>query len=161
MANAFLLAAAIAALAAPAPEAAGRSALDGYSFGMTVAQAQSVPPNRKAFECGRLMTSRCIVYERRLGTIAGTVTIQFSLDDRRIDRIEITPRDAGKRGGTSCEAAWTGLVSFLSETYGAPQAREGNTVHWRADAVAVTATVLQEEDEFCDVTAALTSAVAP
>jgi hypothetical protein len=156
-----LLAGAMATLAVAPSGTAGGSAFDGYTFGMTVAQAESVPPKRKAFECGRLMTSRCIVYQRRMGTLDGTVTIEFSLDDRRIDRIEISPRAVGDRGGTSCDGAWTGLVAFLSDTYGAPQSREGNTVHWRSDATAVTATVLQEEDEFCDVAAALTSADQP
>ncbi len=156
-----LLAGAIATLAVAPSGAPGGSAFDGYTFGMTVAQAESVPPKRKAFECGRLMTSRCIVYQRRLGTLDGTVTIQFSLDDRRIDRIEISPRAVGDRGGTTCDAAWTGLVAFLNAAYGVPQSREGNTVRWRTDAAAVTATVLQEQDEFCDVAAALTSAGQP
>ena len=156
-----LFAGAIATLAIAPSGAAGDSAFDGYSFGMTIAQAEGVPPTRKAFECGRLMTSRCIVYQRRLGTLDGTVTIQFSLDDRRINRIEISPRAVGNRGGTSCDAAWSGLVAFLKDLYGPPQSQEGNTVHWRTDNAAVTATVLQEADEFCDVAAALTSAGQP
>lgn len=150
----------LAPFAALATLAAGpvdkMATFDGYALGMTVAQAEGVSPNRKAFDCGRLMTSRCIVYERRLGTLVGVVTIEFSLDDRRIDRIEIAPRGVGQ-GGASCETAWHGLVDFLSETFGTPQSREGNTVRWRMDAVAVTATVLQQQGEFCDVAAALTS----
>ena len=140
--------------AAPNPQ----PSFDGYALGMTIAEAEAVPPSRKTFDCGRLMTSRCIVYERRLGQIAATVTVQFALDDRRINQIEIVPKDKGERGGSACEAAWTGLVAALSDTYGEPQTREGNTVRWRTGAMTLTATVLQEEDEFCDVAASLTSA---
>jgi hypothetical protein len=156
-----LFAAAIATLAVASSGAAGASTFDGYAFGMTIAQAEGVAPKRKTFECGRLMTSRCIVYRRRLGTLDGTVTIQFSLDEHRIDRIEMSPIAMSGRGGKSCDAAWSGLVAFLKDVYGPPQSQEGNTVYWRADNTAVTATVLQEEGEFCDVAAALTSADSP
>jgi hypothetical protein len=36
--------------------------------------------------------------------------------------------------------------------------REGNTMRWRTAAVAATATVLNSEDEPCDIVAALTMA---
>ncbi len=145
-------------VAAASAESDATPAFDGYALGMTVAQAEGVSPNRKTFECGKLMTSRCIVYERRLGQIAATVTVQFALDDRRINQIEIVPKDSGHYGGASCETAWAGLVSALTVIYGEPQSREGNTVRWSTSAMTLTATVLQEEEEFCDVAASLTAA---
>jgi hypothetical protein len=146
----------VAAICVASARAADIASFDGYAFGMTVIQAESVAPARKTFECGRLMTSRCIVYKRQLGTLSGTVAIEFSLDERRIERVEIVPRvDAGK---ASCDAAWTGLVGFLTSTYGTPETNEGNTRNWRAGPLAVTATVVQGDDDFCDVAAALTLA---
>jgi len=68
-------------------------------------------------------------------------------------------RAAGDRGRTSCDTAWTGLVSFLKDLYGAPKSQEGNTVRGRSGDTAVSATV--EEDEFCDIAAALTAAGPP
>jgi hypothetical protein len=148
---------ALASAVQPPPPAA----FDGYVLGMTIAEAEAVGPGRRSFECAKLMTSRCIMYDRRLGLISAKVTVQFALDDRRIDRIEIVPTDAGEYGGTSCERAWSGLVSALTTTYGEPQSREGNTVRWRTASMALTATVLQEEDEFCDVAASLTGTSSP
>jgi hypothetical protein len=147
----LIAALAITADATPQPE----PAFDGYALGMTVAQAEAVSPKRKSFECGKLMTSRCIVYERRLGQVAATVTVQFALDDRRINQIEIVPQDSGRHGGASCETAWSGLIAALSRTYGEPQSRVGNTVRWRLADATLTATVLQEEGTFCDVSASL------
>jgi hypothetical protein len=135
-----------------------RPAFDGYALGMTVTEAEAVAPGRHTFECRKLMTSRCIIYDRRLGEITARITVQFALEDRRINQIEIVPKEAGRDGGASCEAAWSGLVSALTSTYGEPQSREGNTVRWRTPVMTLTATVLQEEDEFCDVAASLTGA---
>jgi len=152
----LLIAAMAPAICVAFARAADIAGFDGYTFGMTVTQAESVAPSRKAFECGRLMTSRCIVYKRQLGTLSGTVAIEFSLDEGRVDRVEMVPRvGAGK---ASCDAAWTGLVGFLTTTYGAPETNEGNTRNWRAGTLAVTATVVQGDDDFCDVAASLTSA---
>lgn len=154
----MLIALLIAALAATTDAASHpEPTFDGYALGMTVAQAEAVSPNRRSFECGKLMTSRCIVYERRMDQVAATVTVQFALDDRRLNQIEIVPKDSGRYGGKSCEAGWSGIVSGLTSIYGEPQSREGNTVRWHVAAVTVTATVLQEEDEFCDVAAAFTA----
>jgi hypothetical protein len=158
MNNAMLITLLIATLATTADATPQlEPTFDGYALGMTVAQAEAVSPNRKSFECGKLMTSRCIVYARRLGQVAATVTVQFALDDRRINQIEIVPQDSGRYGGASCETAWSGLIAALSRTYGEPQSREGNTVRWRLADVTLTATVLQEENEFCDVAASLTA----
>jgi len=143
----------VAALAAGAPKPPP-AVFDGYAFGMTVAQAEAVAPNRKSFECGRLMTSRCIVYERRIGALPARVTVQFSLEETRVDRVEIAPRAAD----SSCDAVWNGLLGFLAATYGEPKSREGNTMRWRTAGVAATATVLKSEDEPCDIVAALTMA---
>jgi len=148
----------IFATAAASSGAETPPAFDGYVLGMSVSEAEAVAPGRKSLECAKLMTSRCIVYERRLGQIAAIVTIHFALDDRRVDQIEITPKDSGPYGGASCEAAWSGLNTSLTATYGEPQSREGNTVRWRSGTMALTATVLQEEDEYCDVAASLTAA---
>ena len=154
---ALFLAAATSTAAEPA------ASFDGYALGMTVAEAEAVPPGRRGFECGKLMTSRCIVYDRRIGQTAATITVHFALDDRRINQVEIVPKDSGRSGGTSCEAAWSSLVSGLTVIYGPPQSREGNTVRWRTSKMALTATVLQQQDEdaFCDVAASLTSADRP
>src|SRR5690242_5845899 len=92
-----LLALAVAAQKAPSP------AFDGYALGMTVAEAEAITPGRHTFECAKLMTSRCIVYERQLGSIAAKVTVQFALDDHRVNQIEIVPTESGQYGGTSCE----------------------------------------------------------
>lgn len=152
MVSAFLLLAIAASVQEPGP------AFDGYELGMSVAEAEAVTPGRRTFECGKLMTSRCIIYDRRFGEIKARVTVQFALEDRRINQIEIVPTESGRYGGTSCEAAWSGLVSALITTYGKPLSREGNTVRWRTADMTLTATVLQEEDEFCDVAASLTGA---
>ncbi len=131
---------------------------DGYVFGMTVEQAESVLPHRRTFECGRLMTSRCIVYKRQLAGLVGTVTIQFSLDERRVDRMEIAPHFADQIASASCDTMWKGLVSFLTATYGAAERSEGNTLRWQLGrAVAITAIVIQGDDGFCEVTAAFSA----
>ena len=154
----ILMAGTIAALAAAPASAPDFQTFDGYAFGMTIAQAESVVPHRRTFECGRLMTSRCIVYKRQLAGFVGTVTIQFSLDGRRIDRIEIAPHFADQIASTSCDTMWKGVVSFLAATYGAAESSEGNTLRWQPGrAVAVTATVIQGDDGFCEVTAAFTA----
>jgi hypothetical protein len=152
---------ALLALAAAAQDPPPPAAFDGYALGMTIAEAEAVAPGRHSFACAKLMTSRCIVYDRRLGALSAKVTVQFALDDRRINQIQILPTESGEHGGTSCERAWSGLVSALAATYGEPQAREGNTARWRTASMALTATVLQEEDEFCDVSASLTRAATP
>jgi len=150
-------------LAASAAVAAAETppTFDGYALGMTIGEAEAISPARKSLECAKLMTSRCIVYERRIGSVTATVTVHFALDDRRIDQIEIAPKDSGAYGGASCQAAWSSLVSALTATYGEPQSREGNTARWHTAAMALTATVLQEEGEFCDVGASLTAAGPP
>lgn len=135
------------------------TAFDGYAFGMSVADAERVAPVRKSFECGRLMTSRCIVYERRLGALDANVTVQFSLEDRRLDRIELAPRTQSD-SSAACEAQWQSLVDFLQVTYGSPQLREGNTVRWHSATLEIAATVLIAEGEICSIQAALTPAVA-
>ena len=92
------------------------------------------------------------------GPFVGTVTIQFSLDERRIDRMEIAPHFADQIASASCDAMWKGLVSFLTGTYGAAESNEGNTLHWLPGrAVAVTATVIHGDDGFCEVSAAFTA----
>lgn len=156
MLHALAVIAAAAAAGPPPPPS-----FDGYALGMTVEDAEAVIPRRRSFECGKLMTSRCIVYGLRLGSVAVTVTVQFAFDTRRIDRIEIAPQRNGQSGGSSCAASWHGLVDGLTGIYGQPQLREGNTVRWEHDSTRLTATVLQEEDEFCDVTASLTAAQNP